>query len=216
MRATSLILRSLAAVATLVGATATYPADRPIPLINGHVVSVLSGDMLNVKLESGTERVALQGIDAPDKDQPGGAEAVAALLKLVDGRDVQLAIGDQNPRQNLSIAVVYLGEVEINEIMVRQGNAWADREHMRRKDDAILCIYEEEARAVGRGLWAYSIVERIPPWEWRDRKHRESFTDYTDETAANCLATVSEAQARLRKPPESPKENNKIDTVPKQ
>ncbi len=205
-----------AAIAMQVGALAAGADERPIPPIYGRVVSVVSGDMLNIKLESGIERVALQGIDAPDKDQPGSDEATAALVKLVDGQDVQLAIVDQNSRQNISIAVVYLGDVEINEVMVRQGHAWADREHMRRKDDAILCIYEEEARAVGRGFWAYSVVERIPPWEWRYRRQRNSFTDYTDETAANCLAAVSEAEARTRKSAEESKESNKLEKTPKQ
>lgn len=202
--------------AALAVAAATHAADRPIPLIDGHVVSVISGDMLNVKLTSGIEQVALQGVDAPEQDQPGGDESTAALVKLVDGRDVQLAIVDQKSRQNVSIAVVYLGDIEINEVMVRQGNAWADREHMRRKDDAILCIYEEEARAVKRGFWAYSVVERIPPWEWRHRRQRNSFTDYTDETAANCLAAVSEAEARARKGAEDSSEANQIEKNPKQ
>ncbi|MGH8264333.1 MAG: thermonuclease family protein [Steroidobacterales bacterium] len=187
----------LIAAAVLVSLSGAYgvAADRPIPVLNGRVVSVISGDTINVKLTNGVVRVVLQGVDAPEKDQLGGEEAAVGLAKLVNARDVRIAIVDQRPRQNISIAVVYVGDTDVNEAMVRDGLAWADRRHMRRKDDAILCIYEEEARGLGRGLWAYSKLERIAPWEWRNRFQRNYFTDYTDETAANCLAAVGEGKA---------------------
>jgi endonuclease YncB( thermonuclease family) len=183
------LLVAAAAIVSLGGSLATA-TDRPIPILNGRVVSVISGDTINVKLTNGVVRIVLLGVDAPEKDQVGGDEAAVALAKYVNGREVRLAIIDQKPRLNLSLAIVFVGDLDVNEAMVRAGLAWADRAHMRRKDDAILCIYEEEARGLGKGLWAYSALERIAPWQWRDRERRDYFTDYADETAANCLAAV--------------------------
>ncbi len=177
-------------LANTLPASLAHSAERVIPRLKGHVTAVIDGNTLTVQLASGPVRLRLQSIDAPERDQAGGDEATATLRKLVVGRDVEVEITDQSAGRDRFVGIVYLGDVEINEVMVRQGEAWADRRHMRRKDDAILCIYEEEARGLQRGFWALAVAERVPPWEWRQRKTRTSFTDYTDETAANCLAAV--------------------------
>jgi len=78
-----------AAVVLSLGAPCAVAADRPIPILNGRVVSVISGDTINVKLTNGVVRVVLQGVDAPEKDQMGGEEAAVGLAKLVNDRGIR-------------------------------------------------------------------------------------------------------------------------------
>ena len=49
---------------------------------------------------------------------------------------------------------------------------------------------QDEARTAKRGLWSLPRDERIAPWEYRKRKSRESFTDYSAETAKLCIAVL--------------------------
>jgi endonuclease YncB( thermonuclease family) len=63
----------------------------------------------------------------------------------------------------------------------------AFRRYMR-KQGAALCSDENEARVAKRGLWALANDDRITPWEYRSRKNRDSFIDYSHETTAECVA----------------------------
>ncbi len=99
------------------------------------------------------------------------------------------------------VAIVYAGDVDVNAELVKQGHAWAFRKYMRKTEDADLCALEQAARSDKRGLWALPANERIAPWEWRKRGNRPTFTDYSGETAENCIAAIgalasAEAPAR--------------------
>ena len=58
------------------------------------------------------------------------------------------------------------------------------------RDDAAYCTFEHEARRQKRGLWALPPEQRVAPWEWRKRGNRSTFTDYSRETAENCIAAI--------------------------
>jgi micrococcal nuclease len=141
-----------------------------------------------VKLTSGPIRVRFHGIDAPERGQPGGAEATATLKRWILNREVDLEPFEQD-RYDRLLASVFLGDTDINAKLVSEGHAWAFRRYMR-KIDAALCRDEAAARTARRGLWSRPPSERIAPWEFRRRKTTTTLTDYTATTRAQCIAAI--------------------------
>ncbi|TSE25471.1 nuclease [Tepidimonas sediminis] len=151
---------------------ATAPADAPV------VVAVHDGDTLRVRDAHGRVRtVRLAAIDAPELDQPGGAQAQAALQGWTLGRAVTLQErGDD--RHGRRLAVVWRlqddgSALELNLALLQQGWAWHYRAHADEQPLAERWRYaaaELAARRAGRGLWADP--DAIPPWEWRRLKRR--------------------------------------------
>jgi len=52
-------------------------------VLRGVVTRVVDGDTIDVRLASGPIRVRLNAIDAPERSQPGGADAARDLLDRV-------------------------------------------------------------------------------------------------------------------------------------
>jgi endonuclease YncB( thermonuclease family) len=146
----------------------------PSPVLTGKVSRVIDGDTVDVLLASGLIRVRLQGIDAPERNQPGGREAQHWLQKRLQGRVVDLEPVLQD-RYDRLVAVVFDGEADINRELVAAGYAWAYRRYLRRSDWP-LCVAEREARAAGRGLWRLAPVNRRAPWEYRHTRGRGPFS----------------------------------------
>jgi micrococcal nuclease len=153
------------------------------------VARVIDGDTIEVRLSSGPVRVRLHSIDTPEHDQPWGSEARAALDGRLNARQVDLQPVTQDQYDRL-VAVVFLGGENVNAWMVQQGNAWAYRDYL---EDPGYCAWEAAARAAGRGLWSLPPGSRVAPWEWRaaGRGRVAGFTDYTDESAASCIAGMN-------------------------
>lgn len=149
------------------------------------MVRVIDGDTIDVQLQSGPIRVRLHSIDAPEHDQPWGAQAKAALASRLDGRQVALDVVTQD-RYDRLVADVLLGNENINAWLVQQGDAWAYRHYL---DDESYCAYEGIARLARRGLWSLPANEWVAPWEWRQlqRGHAGSFKDYSQESVASCI-----------------------------
>jgi len=124
------------------------------------VVQVVDGDTLDVSCRSFSDQVRLLRIDAPEAGRPGHADARAALLGLVDGRDVDLLFEERGVRQRGNygrlLAYVYVGETNVNVEMVRQGwsTFWTD--YGEGRFAAPFRAAEKEAKAARRGLWAGS------------------------------------------------------------
>jgi endonuclease YncB( thermonuclease family) len=168
-------------------AAAVWAGDEPTALLDGTVVGVVDGDTADVRLASGMIRVRLHAIDAPESGQPHGKAAKAALSELVFGKAVQVEPYEQD-RYDRLVARLWLGEVDVNAAMVKQGHAWTYRRY---GDDAAYCAFEETARDRRLGLWRLPVGDRAAPWEWRQRKTRGgAFTDYTHETVAACVAAL--------------------------
>lgn len=155
------------------------------PVLVGTVIKVTDGDTIKVQLSSGPITVRFDSIDAPEKNQPWGMEAQAALARRVDQQEVALDVTTQDRYERL-VATVYMGDANINGWMVQQGHAWAYRQYLKDED---YCVWEAEARSLGRGLWA---GRPYAPWEWRQaqRGGAGGFTDYSRETADNCIASM--------------------------
>ena len=132
----------------------------------GVVTQVSDGDTLRVSDAQTTEelRLRLNGIDAPESDQPAGPEAAAYLSGLVLGQSVAYTEASVD-RYGRTVADVYRASdgLFVNQEMVRVGGAWWYREYAP-KDRALEGL-ESEARSRWWGLW--SLPDPIPPWQWR-------------------------------------------------
>jgi len=105
--------------------------------------------------------VQLFGLQAPAPDDRCdlsegqyrcGIVAWAELVKLADGRDISCDI-EAHTDKGQPLATCYLGEMDINEALVRSGWAEARADVERYQPD------QDQARRARRGLWA----ERIRP-----------------------------------------------------
>lgn len=153
---------------------------------------VIDGDTIHVKLESGTERVRLYGIDAPEAGEPGAAEATRRLEQLLRTAPLRLRLVGEDPRDIYGrlIAEVYAGDLNVNQMLVAGGHAWAYRHYLGQlEDDERYCELEAAARDDGLGFWSEPVEQWIPPWEWR-RGRRHAGNDYSGESAASCMAAM--------------------------
>lgn len=176
--------RVLLAAFLFLALAGALPAD-DLPRLSGTVVGVVDGDTVDVRLDSGMIRVRLHAIDTPERGQPYGNVAKDALSRIVFGRAVEIEPYAQD-RYDRLVARVWMGDVDVNALMIKQGYAWAYRQYL---DDVRYCIYEFDARRAGRGLWQGAATDRVAPWEWRRRKTLAGqFTDYGSQTVAQCVA----------------------------
>lgn len=165
------------------------------PVLVGKVARVTDGDTITVQLTSGPITVRLGSIDAPERDQPWGKESGTALADLLEAQEVAIDVQSQD-RYDRLVAVVYLGDVQVNAWMVEKGHAWAYREYL---TDIEYCNLEYEARKASRGLW--ELDHPRAPWEWRRRP--QAFTDYGNETAANCKGATGRSSSTRQVTPAS-------------
>ena len=166
-------------------------AEDSLPVLVGTVTKIIDGDTIDVQLSSGPIRVRLHGIDTPERGQPWAKEATAALKSLVSGKQVEIEPFSQD-RYERMIGIVFRNELNVNLELVKNGHAWAYRRYMRKADSA-LCINEAAARTAKRGLWALPFGQRVAPWEWRQKKSRSTFTDYSRETVSLCIAAIGKS-----------------------
>jgi endonuclease YncB( thermonuclease family) len=76
------------------------------------VVSVTDGDTLVVSQGGLEEKVRLLGIDTPEVDQCGYAEATVAMAALVEGAEVTLVVGSTDDRDQYGRLLRYV-EVDV-------------------------------------------------------------------------------------------------------
>lgn len=132
--------------------------------LTGKVVGISDGDTLTLLTESKQQvKIRLAEIDTPESGQPYGSRARQALSDLAFGKQARVAVTDQD-RYGRTVGRVYVGEMDVNAELVRQGAAWVYRQYAH---DKALFTLEEEARRTQRGLWALPEAQRVPPWEWR-------------------------------------------------
>ena len=103
----------------------------------------------------------LQGIDAPEAQQPFGQAAKKALSEKVFGHRVTVR-WDEKDRYARLLGQIYLGEVWVNQLMVQDGYAWHYTYYSK---DSRLARSQQLAREASRGLWARE--QAIAPWDWR-------------------------------------------------
>lgn len=141
----------------------TAPTGEPVRLF--HVKRVVDGDTL---LLEGGERVRLIGIDTPETvkpdtpPQPFGHEASEFTKRLAEGKDVRLEFDrNREDQYGRTLAYVYIGDLFLNEEIVRQGFSRAEtRFHFRTDYERRFVAAEKEARAAHRGIWSDAAEEQ--------------------------------------------------------
>ena len=129
----------------------------------GKVVGVTDGDTLTLLTpEKQQIKVRLAEIDTPERGQPWGTKAKQALSDLAFGKEARIEYRDTD-RYGRIVGRVYVGDIDVNAELVREGHAWVYRQYV---TDRSLFALEEQAKANGRGLWRLPEAE-TPPWDWR-------------------------------------------------
>ena len=126
--------------------------------------AVIDGD--TIRLEDG-ETVRLIGIDAPELSQPGGEMSRQYLAYLILGQKITLDEGyEDRDKYNRLLRFVYIGNVCVNEEMIRQG--YAEARYLS-PDDPLREYYiqlEIEAEIAKAGLWSDYIFQPRSQLNW--------------------------------------------------
>ena len=164
----SLLEFLLLAGTSLADVTVRYRAN-VVDIVDGNTIVVSNrisqGD---VKL-TGQARVKLDGMAAPETDQPGGQEAKSFLERLVKDKEVLVVeLTDMGKSRG---AWVFVGEDEksVNALLIEEGQAWLTEPRAisfaksRQAYDRMKETFQQ-AKDRKRGIWASE--NPIPPWEW--------------------------------------------------
>jgi micrococcal nuclease len=87
-------------------------------MLVGEVTHVRDGDTIEV----GGLPIRLQGLAAPEGNEPGGDQATRAMRAMVDGQRLQCEL-DGERTQDRCVGICYLDGADISEVMVRRGVA---------------------------------------------------------------------------------------------
>lgn len=138
--------------------------------LSGRVVAVHDGDSLTLQAQRNRIRIRLDGIDAPELDQPFGKKARRSLARICAGKEATVDDRGKDEQGRIVGSVVCAG-VDANAEQVRHGMAWVFLTYLPLGSP----LYELEsiARLRGLGLWRDS--DPVPPWEWRKRKKTSAF-----------------------------------------
>ncbi len=188
---------ALAFMAAWAQATSAAPPRE----LTGQVTRVIDGDTLELTAPGNTVvRIRLAQIDAPEKSQPYGERATAALAALTLGKLARVEVVDLD-RYGRTVGEIYTEDLHVNKEMVRQGHAWA---YTRYVNSLAIIDLEDEARQHQRGLWKLPPAERDPPWEWRRRRRSQGAPepepagiDTVCRAKRTCKEMVSCAEARF-------------------
>ena len=143
--------------------------------LTGNVVGVPDGDAIELQTADKKKfSIRLNGIDAPEKEQPFGTQSQEALAALVAEKTVRVVTQGED-RSGQVIGDVYFkgeksatddSEIDLNAYLVAKGFAW----HFVRyaPDNQKLASSEKLAREQKLGLW--SEADPIAPWEWRKQE----------------------------------------------
>ncbi len=123
------------------------------------VKKVQDGDSFVARLDNGSVTIRLFAIDCPEYKQSYGREARAFAASIIEHKAVQVEVVDRD-RYGRIVGLVTVDGRLLNEVLVREGWAWAYRRYSDRFVPA-----EKEAKAKRKGLWRGTNPE--PPWLYR-------------------------------------------------
>ena len=164
------LLLALAAAAVLWldagAARCDVPGGRHVEL--GRVqVNVLDGDTFEVDLDGNgrielrRERVRLLYVDTPElhesakgQDLRHGLPAKAALGRLLAGGPLRLELAPQPDRYGRSLALVWVGEVEVNLRLIADGHSYFDTRFDLPQHYDEYAAAEGAAFSARRGIWS--------------------------------------------------------------
>ena len=132
------------------------------------MVSIGDGDTIRVSEGSRRITVRLACIDAPETSQrPWGAKSTALLRQLTPmGSQVALRI-QTTDRYGRTVAELLNRKGNVNQQMVRAGQAFAYRKYLRQCDADKYLQLEGEAKRQGIGVWSVGPSGITRPWDYR-------------------------------------------------
>jgi endonuclease YncB( thermonuclease family) len=142
--------------------------------VRGRTIGVTDGDTIKVLTAAKQQvRVRIAFVDAPEKGQPFGQAAKAAMSELVFDKDVELLPHSIDRYGRLVARVIVEGQDAGLELL-KQGLCWVYNRYIGQARIDIEAGYraaEALARSDNLGLW--QDPSPVPPWEWRkDEKER--------------------------------------------
>ena len=139
---------------------ATVSQAAPLRTVTATITKTSDGDTVQAITPEGTKlKVRLYGIDAPEtakgkiQGEPFGNDARNYLASLVSQRSVRVEIHDID-RYRRMVAILWLGERNVNQEMITAGMAEAYVEYLKQPYRAPFIQAEQEAKAQGKGIWS--------------------------------------------------------------
>jgi endonuclease YncB( thermonuclease family) len=149
----------------------TYTFGLEHGCVHGRTTGIVDGDTMNVLIRAKHQiRVRVAFIDAPEKDQPFGERAKAAMSELVFGKDVKLRPHTID-RHGCLVARVLVDGQDAGLELLKQGFCWVYEKYVGEAPAEIQSSYhdaQDTAQAQRAGLW--QDPDPVPPWEWRKEK----------------------------------------------
>lgn len=147
------------------------PALSAQQTLTGKVIAIQDGDTYDLLLDNNTtQRIRMEGIDAPEKGMPFYKTSKQYLASLCFGKQVTVKVtGDGGSGRLLGFTYLEDGS-ELSHAMLKAGMAWHFKKY---NDDPDLAQLETTARKMKTGLW----VDPKPMAPWDNRSlHREGIS----------------------------------------
>ena len=128
-------------------------------------IQVVDGDTIRAEAKGKEIKIRLVEIDAPEMDQPFGAQSKNFLNRLLYGKDVTL-ISQGKDRYGRTLGEIYANGESANTLMIKFGFAWVFDKYV--KDSSFLYEHQDQAKTKNLGLW--QAKDPIAPWVWRKQK----------------------------------------------
>ncbi len=142
-----------------------YSLAEPKSFQSATMVEVEDGDTIRVLWDDIPFTVSLYGVDSPERTQPHGMQAFQTFTKLLNRKKIKLQVYDTDRQQRRCLAVVSVGKKNVNELLVKRGHAWVNKEYCYEPFCADWLASQQKAKEAKKGLWSYS--QAIAPWLWR-------------------------------------------------
>ena len=127
-------------------------------------IRVVDGDTIQAEAKGKEIKIRLVEIDAPEMNQPFGAQSKNFLNRLLYEKDVTL-IAQGEDRYGRTLGEIYANGESANALMIKSGFAWVYDRYVK---DSSLYKYQDQAKAENLGLWRAK--DPIAPWVWRKQK----------------------------------------------
>ena len=140
----------------------------PGSVYTARVNKVSDGDTITVTDAHGAHhKIRFAFIDAPEKKQASGMESLAALKRLIDGKQVQIEVTDVD-RYQREVSLVSVDGLDVNYEQVKNGNAWHYTNYAKNQSSIDYSRYsaaQSAAQLARLGLWRARHPQA--PWEYR-------------------------------------------------
>ena len=132
------------------------PEESETQSVTATCIKVIDGDTMVVKCDKRQMTVDLEGVDAPELDQPWGKEVRSFVRNMVEGRELKVEIIEAG--EGSGTARVLVAGQDLSRLLAERGLAWATA-------GGELGDLTEKAKSAPCGIWLDA--EPVPPWEFR-------------------------------------------------